>query len=189
MKSVIWPTGKASDLSPSAYFPTFSFTAGTDQDSIDSPSIKDNPDRELEPVVPYIILKPKEEEEEEAIASNLRAGFKERQRKHLSKSLPTASPPAKRTYTEGPHEVLVLNTLLTLMPPSDAAGSNQTLIASSSTEKDVVAGIHNLMQQRALLFKLLEVMLAATKNSAPSSNGQKATWLSLRRLLVMGPRC
>lgn len=89
-------------------------------------------------MVPYIILKPEEEEEEEeAMASNLRAGFKERQRKRLSKSLSTASSPAKRTYTEDPHEVLVLNTLLTPMPPSDATGSSQTLIASSSSEKDV----------------------------------------------------
>lgn len=51
---------------------------------------------------PYIILKL---EEEEKIAPNLRASFKERQLKCLFESLPTALPPAKRTCPEDPHKV------------------------------------------------------------------------------------
>lgn len=121
-KSVIRPTGKALDLSPLTSSPTFSFAADIDQDSTSSLSIGANLDRELELVVSCIILEPKEEEE--AMTSNLRAGFKERQRKCLFESLPTTPPPAKRTCTEGPHEVLVPDTLLAPMSPSDAAGSS-----------------------------------------------------------------
>lgn len=53
-------------------------------------------------MTPCIILKSEEEEE---IAVNLRASFKERQRKCLSESLPAALPPAKRTCPEDPHKV------------------------------------------------------------------------------------
>lgn len=52
-----------------------------DQDSTGTPSIRVNPNWELEPVVPCIILEPEEEEEE--MTPNLRAGFKERQLKCL----------------------------------------------------------------------------------------------------------
>lgn len=71
------------------------------------------------------------------MALNLRAGFKEMQRKHLFESLPIAPPTAKRIRMKEPHEVPVLNTPLVAMPPSGVARSDQALIASSSTENDV----------------------------------------------------
>lgn len=70
------------------------------------------------------------------MASNLRVGFKERQRKCLSKSLPIAPLPTKRSCSEDPHEVLVLDAPLASMPPSDVARSDQVLVVSSSAKKN-----------------------------------------------------
>lgn len=81
-KLVLRPIGKTLDLSPFASSSTLPFTPSTDQDSTGTPSIGVNPNQELEPMVPCIILKPEEEEEEE-MTPNLRVGFKERQRKCL----------------------------------------------------------------------------------------------------------
>lgn len=61
-KLVLRLTKKALDLSPSASSPQLSSVAGIDQDSIGLPSTGANPNRELELMVPYNILKPKEEE-------------------------------------------------------------------------------------------------------------------------------
>ena len=98
-KSVIRLTGKVLNLSPSASSFTLSSMAGTDQDSIALPSIGANLNRELEPMAPWIILEPEEEEKEE-IAPNMRVGFKKRQPKLLSESLLTTFSPTKRTCSE-----------------------------------------------------------------------------------------
>ena len=63
-KSVPRLVGKELDLSPFACTPSFSFTAGTAQDSTCSPSVGAN--QELEPVVSCIILEPEEGEEDMA---------------------------------------------------------------------------------------------------------------------------
>ena len=123
-KSVPQLNKKALDLFPSASTSVSSFVVGIEQGSTSSPSIGVNQGWELEHVVPCIILKPKEEEEEEVMASNLRVGFKERQSKRLSESIAIAPLPAKRTYAEDPYAVPVSDTLLGPMPPSDAARSS-----------------------------------------------------------------
>lgn len=123
-KPILQPTSKVLNLSPSASSPKLSSTTDTDQDSTGLPSIGANPNQELELVVPCIILEPKEEEEEEEMAPNLTASFKERQRKHLSESLSTALPPAKKTCPEDPHEVPVSNASLAPMLPSNVTGSD-----------------------------------------------------------------
>ncbi|WJZ91347.1 hypothetical protein VitviT2T_010428 [Vitis vinifera] len=107
------------------------------QDSTGLPSVRDSPNRELEPVVPCIILKPEEEEEEEKeMALNLRTEFKERHHKRLSEALPAAPLFAKKIRPEAFRE----------KPVPD----------SPTTQG--VANIRNLMQQQSLLFKWLEVV-------------------------------
>ena len=85
-------------------------------------------------MVPCIILELEEEKEE--MAPNLRVGFKERQCKRLSDSLPTAFLPAERTCPEVPPEMPVSNIPLTLTPLSDVVGSYQALVVRSFAEKD-----------------------------------------------------
>lgn len=60
-------------------------------------------------MVSCIILEPKEEDGEEGMTPNLRSDFKERQIKRLSKALPVAPPPAKRTRLEVSHEKSILD--------------------------------------------------------------------------------
>lgn len=122
-------------MSPFASSFTLSSVVGTDQDSIDSPSIGANLNQDLEPMAPCIILEPEEEEKKE-ITPNSRVGFKERQPKCLSESLLAALSPTKRTCSGDPHEVPVPDASLVPMPSSNAAGSNQVLVVSSSIEKD-----------------------------------------------------
>ena len=95
-KSVPQLVEKELDLSPFACTPSFSFTAGTAQDSTGSPSVGAN--QELEPVVSCIILEP--EEGEEDMTQNLRASFKERQCKCLFESLLATSLLAKRIHSK-----------------------------------------------------------------------------------------
>lgn len=71
------------------------------------------------------------------MTSNLRASFKERQRKRLFESFSTTPPPAKRTCPEVLPEMPVPDAPLASMPPSNAVRSDQVLIVSSSAEKDV----------------------------------------------------
>lgn len=89
-------------LFPSASSPTSSSEVGTNQVSTNSPSIEARLNQKVELVVSCIILEP--EEEEEGMALNLMASFKERQCKGLSESLPTTPPPIKRTRLEVSHE-------------------------------------------------------------------------------------
>lgn len=70
------------------------------------------------------------------MAPNLRVGFKERQRKRLSGSLPTALIPAKRTCPEVPPKIPVSNVPPALIPLSDVVRSDQALVVRSSIEKD-----------------------------------------------------
>ena len=87
-------------LSPSSL--SLSSKVDTNQDSIGSPSMRDSPNWELDPIVPCIILNLEKEEKE--MAPNLRVNFKEKQHKRLFKALSVASPPPKRTCSEVSHE-------------------------------------------------------------------------------------
>lgn len=82
-----------------------------------------------------VILEP-EKEKEEGMALNLRAGFKEKQRKRLFEALSTAPPPAKRTSLEVSHEEPVLDAPTTQVPPSDIIRYGQELVVNSSAEKN-----------------------------------------------------
>lgn len=99
-KSTLQPTGKALDLSPSLFSISLSLEVGINQGSTGSSSIGANPDQELEPAVPFIVLELDEEEKEEEMALNLRADFKERQHKRLSESLLAVFPPTKKSSPE-----------------------------------------------------------------------------------------
>ena len=68
---------------------------------------------EIEPMMPRIIY---EVEEEEDMATNLRASFKERQHKHLSKSIAITPPSVKKSCTEVPRSEPIPNILLMLKP-------------------------------------------------------------------------
>lgn len=60
-KSALRPTGKALALYSSHSSLSLSLEADIDQGSTSSPSIGVNPDQELEPTVPFIVLKVEEE--------------------------------------------------------------------------------------------------------------------------------
>lgn len=77
---------------------------------------------------------------------NLRAGFKEKQHKRLSKALSVASPPPKRTCSEVSHEESVPDAPMVQMPSSNIARSGQELVVSSFVEKDTC-----LAQDRTLV--------------------------------------
>ena len=64
------------------------------------------------------------EEGEEDMVANLRAGFKERQRKSLSESITVISFPSKRPYPKILYPELVLAIALELVPSTVATGSN-----------------------------------------------------------------
>lgn len=71
-------------------------------DSSGSPSVGDSSDQEPEPIVPFIDLELEKEEEVKDMTPKLKAGFKERHRKHLSEALPVAPPPAKKVCPKAP---------------------------------------------------------------------------------------
>lgn len=96
--------------------------------------MRGNPNRKLDPVVPYIILYPEEEEEE--IAPNRRAVFKERHCKRLSEVLSAAPSPTKKTRPEASRDVLVPDAFTAQVPLFDTMRSKQELVASSSVKKD-----------------------------------------------------
>lgn len=73
-------------------------------------------------MVPCIILELEEEEEEE-MTPNLRAGFKERQCKRLFEALLTALPPVKRMRLEVSHEESILDALTAQVAPSNTVRS------------------------------------------------------------------
>ena len=78
-KSVPWHAEQTLDLFPPPFSSSsLSVDAGTNWNSIGSPLVGDSPNRELKPVVLYIILELEEEEEdlEAQMAPNLRVGFK-----------------------------------------------------------------------------------------------------------------
>ncbi|RVW93241.1 hypothetical protein CK203_022429 [Vitis vinifera] len=75
----------------------------------------------VESVVPCVIHEL--EEDEEDMVANLRAGFKERQRKCLSKSIAVTSLLAKRSCANDTHVELILNAPSAPMPLVDATSS------------------------------------------------------------------
>lgn len=79
------------------------------------------PDTEVEPVVPPVIC---EEEGEENMATNLRAGFKKRQCKCLSKSITVVSPSTKKPCIEILCPKPVLAIAPTLKPLTATLGIN-----------------------------------------------------------------
>lgn len=93
------------------------------------------PDTWVESVVPCVIHEL--EEDEEDMVANLRAGFKERQRKCLSKSIAVTSLLAKRSCANDTHVELILNAPSAPMPLVDAVRPNNTPVAKSLTRKDV----------------------------------------------------
>ncbi|RVW34412.1 hypothetical protein CK203_092159 [Vitis vinifera] len=103
---------------------------------------RDSPNRELEPVVPCIILKPEEEEEEEKeMALNLRTEFKERHHKRLSEALPAAPLFAKKIRPEAFREKPVPDSPTTQTPTATPGGDineKDTLISSPSREEIAV---------------------------------------------------
>lgn len=86
-------------------------------------------------MLPCIILEPKKEEEE-GMTLNLRADFKEKQRKRLFEALSTAPPPDKRTRLEVSHEEPVSDAPTTQVPPFDTVRYGQELVVNSSAEKN-----------------------------------------------------
>lgn len=67
------------------------------------------------------------EEEEEDMAANLRAKFKERQHKSLSKSIMVIIPPYKRPYPKILCSELILTFASMTGPSAVAVGTNPTL--------------------------------------------------------------
>lgn len=125
------------DLSPSP-FPSLSSEVSIVQDSTGSLSVRDSPNRELESVVPCIILEPEEEEKE--MAPNLRTGFNERHRKRLSEALLIALLPAKKIHPEASREESISDSPTAQVPPSDTVRSGQKLVASSFVERNACPG-------------------------------------------------
>ena len=111
-----------------------SFEVGTNQGLTDSPTIGAHLNQEVDLVVSCIVLEPEKEEE---IEPNMRVSFKERQQKCLSKSLPTAPSPAKKTRSTISHEVSVIDASMASVPPSNTVGFGQELVVSSFAEKVV----------------------------------------------------
>lgn len=74
---------------------------------------------EPEPITLNVINEP---EMEDDMATDLRAGFKERHCKHFHKAIEVAAPPTKRACLEGVQEEPMRDVLSGPMPPSDATG-------------------------------------------------------------------
>lgn len=79
---------------------------------------------EPEPITLNVINEPKMEDD---MATDLRAGFKERHCKHFHKAIEVAAPPTKRACLEGVQEEPMRNVLPGPMPPSDATGPSSVL--------------------------------------------------------------
>lgn len=123
-KSVTQPTKKVSALPLASLcastLSTSSSMASTEHDSmVDTPSIGIEPETEIEPMMPCIIY---EAGEEEDMAVNLRAGFKERQRKRLSKSIAITLFPTKKSCLEVPCSSPISNILPMPKPSTNAVG-------------------------------------------------------------------
>lgn len=125
-KSVTQPTKKVWALPPTSLcalaLSTSSSMASIEHDStVDTPSVGIEPETEVEPVMPRIICEVKKEED---MAMNLRAGFKERQRKRLSKSTAITHFPTKKSWAEVPCSTPVLDILTVPKPSANAVGPN-----------------------------------------------------------------
>ncbi|RVW91869.1 hypothetical protein CK203_030189 [Vitis vinifera] len=91
------PVPTSSSVSTSLASASMASTVLDLEADLDLPGVK--PDTKVELVVPRIIHEP---EREDDMAKNLRAGFRERQRKCLSEYITVATPPTKRSCTEAP---------------------------------------------------------------------------------------
>lgn len=91
------------------------------------------PDIEFKPVVPHIIHEP---EENKDMATNLKTGFRERQRKRLSESIVVTTPLPKKPWTEAPFEAPILDTLLVPKPSANVVGFSNVPPAKSPARKD-----------------------------------------------------
>ena len=89
----------------------------------------------VEPVVSRVIQEL--EKDEENMVANLRAGFKERQHKCLSKSIAVAPFLAKRSCAKDTYVEPISNAPPAPMPLVNAVGPNNAPIAKSPTRKDV----------------------------------------------------
>lgn len=85
---------------------------------------------EPEPITLNVINKPKMEDN---MATDLRAGFKERHHKHFHKAIEVAAPPTKRACLKGVQEEPMRDVIPGPMPPSDAMG----LSSMPAVEKEI----------------------------------------------------
>ena len=74
------------------------------------------------------------------MAPNLRAGFKERQRKHLSEALLTTPSRAKKIRSKAPHEEPVPDIPMMQVPPSNTIRSCQELVVRPSADDTCPVG-------------------------------------------------
>lgn len=139
-KPVAQPTQKTpvlSSPSPSSLASSLastSFAASTELDSpTDSSSIGTEQEIRVKPVVSHIIC---EEKGDKDMTTNLRVGFKERQRKCLSKSIMVAPLPAKKPCTKVLCSVPVSTIHLALKPSVIATGPSHVLTVRLSVGKD-----------------------------------------------------
>lgn len=137
--SIIYPpTKKVSALPPTSLcalaLSTSSSTASTEHDStVDTPFVGIEMETEVEPMMPCIIC---EADKEEDMAVNLRVGFKERQRKRLSKSIVITHFPTKKSCAEVPCSTPVLDILSAPKPSTNAVGPSCVLTMRLPVGKD-----------------------------------------------------
>lgn len=99
-----------------------SSAASTEPDTkVDLSAASTESETRVEPVVPPIAY---EEEEEEDMVANLRAAFKERQRKHLSESITVIPLSSRRPCSEILYPWPILAITPVPAPSAAAAGSN-----------------------------------------------------------------
>lgn len=84
--------------------------------------------------MPFINFEPEEEEVAEEMAPNLRAGFKERQCKRLSKAFPAIPSPTKKSRPKTPREEPNPDVPMVKVPYSDIVQPCLELVVRSSSE-------------------------------------------------------
>lgn len=78
-----------------------------------------------------------ESEVEEEMTANLRASFKDRKCKWLSKPIKIVAPPAKRPCSDEVHEEPIMEAPPTPVPPPDAARFSSVLAAASPVRVEI----------------------------------------------------
>lgn len=119
------------------------------------------------------------------MAANLRAAFKERQCKHLSDSIAIAYHFAKKSCTEVPHLVPVLDILLVPKPSTDAVGLSRVPDARPSIGKDAYpkrGGVSTVS------IPLSDELVDYTTSVPPCAQGPRApSWKEMIELLKQVP--